>query len=657
MKIVNKETKVVERDLSQYNLADLKAGLHKVSRDPDFIQKKYYNGRLGALYSPNQTEFKVWAPTVQKVELIIFDGYYGIPKETLPLEKINDTGVYKTVVEGDCHGLTYRYNLTFSNEFESQTVDPYSKAVTVNGRRSVVVDLNRTNPPAWKDRMPSFTSPNEAIIYEMHVRDLTISVTSGADKNYRGKFLGLAQEGTRNPNGSTTGLDYLKELGVTHVELMPIFDFQTVDETNEHPEEYNWGYDPQNFDAPEGSYATDPYNPMTRITELKTMIQAFHDAGIRVIMDVVFNHVYQVESHSLQKTVPGYFFRYNEKGELTNGTGVGNDTASERHMMRKFIVESVRYWAEEYHIDGFRFDLMGIHDIETMNQVRKTLDEIDPCILVFGEGWDMYTTLGTGQEANSLNANEMPGIGHFNEGLRDALKGNDFDAGARGFINGAWYMEGKLAENLLGRPESGEFEAPAQLIQYVEAHDNFTLYDRLINADPELEEWKIVKRSELALAIILLSQGIPFIHAGQEFLRTKDGVRDSYNKPDEINQIDWLRRDRYAHTVESAKNLIALRKQEPLLRQRSFDSIIETSEILRLSDQVVALSYQGVEYDLVLIFNARPTEYDIELQEASYLMLYQDGEVDLLEENSYQVITNIIVPEYSATVLKRKQLP
>lgn len=654
MKILKEITNSVERDLSHYNLAELKASLNKMAHDSSFIQTKYYDGKLGALYSTIQTEFKVWAPTAEKVELIIFDGYYGTPKETIELKKINDTGVYKTVIERDCHGLTYRYNLTFINSLEYQTVDPYSKAVTVNGRRSVVVDLSRTNPSGWQERMPAFTSPNETIIYEMHVRDLTISPTSGVRKDFRGKYLGLAQEGTTNLNGSVTGIDYLKELGVTHVELMPIFDFQTIDETLEQPEEYNWGYDPQNFDAPEGSYATDPYNPMTRITELKQMIQALHNAGIRVIMDVVFNHVYQVESHSLQKTVPGYFFRYSENGELTNGTGVGNDTASERQMMRKYIVESVSYWAKEYHIDGFRFDLMGIHDVETMNQVRKKLDEIDPCIIVFGEGWDMFTTLASNQEANYLNAVNMPRIGHFNEGLRDALKGNDFDAGARGFINGAWYMEEKLIDNLLGRPHSGEFNTPDQVVQYVEAHDNFTLYDRLINADPELEEWKIVKRAELALALVLLAQGVPFIHAGQEFLRTKDGVRDSYNKPDEINQIDWLRRDRFSHSVEVAKNLIHLRKQEPLLRQTSFESIKETSEILMASDQVAALSYAGKEYDLILVFNARATEFDFRLKEAPYHILYQDGTINLSEENVYLTKNNIVVPPYSATVLKRK---
>lgn len=638
-----------ERELGSYNLAELREGLLRVSRDPQFIQDHYYDGPLGAIYSPEGTLFKVWAPTAKKVNLLIFDGYYGRPNIKIPMKQEEDSGVFQVKIEGDCHRVTYRYELVFHDRYSLESVDPYSRAVTVNGHRSVVVDLEKTNPTQWKNRMPSFEDPSQAIIYECHVRDLTI----GPDANvtYPGKFLGLSQRGTTNDQGSPTGLDYIHSLGVTHVELMPIFDFQTIDEAFEYPYEYNWGYDPQNFNAPEGSYASDPYDPICRIKELKTMIQAMHDVGLRVIMDVVFNHVYQVEDHPLHRTVPGYFFRYNEAGELTNGTGVGNDTASERGMMRKYIVESVKYWAEEYHIDGFRFDLMGIHDKKTMNLIRETLDQIDPSILMLGEGWDMFTTLADSEEANFHNAMDMPRIALFNDALRDALKGNDFDPYARGFINGAWYLEEQLVNNFLGCYNSQRFNNPQQLIQYAEAHDNYTLFDRLTLADPEIDQEEIVKRQSLAMALVLLAQGTPYIHAGQEFLRTKQGIRDSYNKPNDINQIDWSRQDTYQASVEFTRNLIRLRKREPLLRQTSYADIQANAKILQASDQIIALEYQGKSYDLVLIFNAKDVAVEFTLEEAPYQVLLSQGDFSFLNER--KVINHIEVESHGVCVMRR----
>ncbi|MGO1433446.1 MAG: type I pullulanase, partial [Ruoffia tabacinasalis] len=447
-----------------------------------------------------------------QVEILIYDGHYGVLKENIVMTRSNDDKIFIHTIEGDNHGLTYRYRLTFFDGRVNTSNDPYARAVTVNGQRSVVVDLDRTNPDNWGERMPEMDDISKAVIYELHLRDFTVDSDSGV--THKGKFLGAIEENATNPNGSSTGIDYLKELGVTHVEFLPLFDYQTVDETVEKPREYNWGYDPQNYGAPEGSYSTNPYDPFTRIKEMKQMIQAFHDAGLRVIMDVVYNHVYEVDDHSFHLTVPGYFFRYNDVGQFTNGTGVGNDTASERYMMRKYIVDSVSYWAKEYQIDGFRFDLMGIHDTTTMNTVRKALDEIDPSILLFGEGWDLYTPLSENMVANHNNAVLMPRVGQFNDGLREALKGNDFEATARGFINGAWHMEQQVAQNVLAGVDFGSYNDPQQVIQYVEAHDNFTLYDKLRAADPNLDENTITKRHELATTIILLSQGIPFIHAG-----------------------------------------------------------------------------------------------------------------------------------------------
>lgn len=617
------------------------------------LDQFYYDGELGALYQEQYTLFRVWAPTAIGVELILFGGYYDRPTRQIQMFQKQEVGIFEIKLDGDQHGLTYRYRLTFADQEVNETVDPYGKAVTVNGRRSVVVDLNRTNPSNWGERMPAFSNPLDAVIYEVHVRDLTVATNSGVE--HRGKFLGLAESGTRSKMGLATGLDYIANLGVTHVELLPIFDFQTVDETIENPLEYNWGYDPQNFQAVEGSYATDPYDPFCRILELKSMIHAFHDKGLRVIMDVVFNHVYEVESHAFQLTVPKYYFRYNRDGELTNGTGVGNDTASERLMMRKYILDSIKFWAEEYHIDGFRFDLMGIHDLSTMNQVRELLDEIDPSIIIIGEGWNMYTPLPTEEQANILNAKNMPRIGQFNDGIREAIKGNDFDAEAKGFINGAWYMEEKLVNSLLAHYDSYLFSSPNQVVQYCEAHDNYTLYDRLVKADPFLAKDIMIKQQELALSLVLLAQGIPFIHAGQEFLRTKFGIRDSYNRPNTINQIDWTRPYKYQHTVEYTRQLIKLRKQEPLLRQNSFEGIHQTAEIIQAYDLVVALRYAGEEYDILLIFNGNRESIHFNLKQGDYSVLVEDGVVDLQGKKKYITIQQIEVAAYSTTVLKRNK--
>lgn len=432
-----------------------------------------------------------------------------------------------------------------------------------------------------------------------------------------------------------------------------MFDYATVDETGENPTQYNWGYDPLNFNAPEGIYSTNAYDPCLRIKEMKKMIKGLHDAGIRVIMDVVYNHVYEVDNHSLNRTVPGYYFRYNADGYLSNGTGVGNDTASERLMMRKYIVDSVKYWAEEYQIDGFRFDLMGIHDVDTMNEVRRVLDEIDPTIIVFGEGWDLHTELEWHKKASHFNAMKMPGVGQFNDGIRESLKGNDFDAHTRGFINGAWYTENKLAGNFMAGAGTDQYLEPGQVVQYVEAHDNYTLYDRLVTADPTLDRDTIIRRHELATTAVLLSQGIPFLHAGQEFLRTKYGVRDSYNSSVTINQIDWLRQENYEHTVKMVRGLIALRKSEPMFRLRTFEEIQATMRILHASYQMIAFEYRNEQQRMIVVFNAQGRPLDFALEKGDYIMKLVDGEVFLNDDMKTGVINSFLIEPYTTLVLKQ----
>ncbi|MCR8968554.1 type I pullulanase [Facklamia sp. 7083-14-GEN3] len=608
-----------------------------------------YSGALGAIYTPEKTLFKIWAPTARSIQLIVYDGYYGRVKAEYSM--INQGAVFQIELAGDQHQTTYRYRLDFKDGSQKETIDPYARACTVNGRRSVVVDSNRTNPEGWSKRMPAFPIDDAVIIYEVNVRDLTIQRESGITD--RGKYLGLAQANTRNPEGDSTGLDYLSELGVTHLEFLPLFDFDSVDETFEQPNEYNWGYDPYNYNIPEGSYATDPYDPIVRIKELKQMIHAIHQKGMRVIMDVVYNHVYQVENHPLQLTVPHYFFRYDQSGQLTNGSGVGNDTASERLMMQKYIVDSVEYWAKEFHIDGFRFDLMGLHDFSTMEAVRNTLDAIDPSIFILGEGWDMASPIPADQKANLNNAFKMPRIAQFNDGIREAIKGNDFNPEARGFINGAWYMEEPLVNNFLARYDSEKFNNPMQVIQYCEAHDNYTLHDRLMMADPYHLPEIIIKKQQLGLALVILAQGIPFIHAGQEFLRSKQGVRDSYNRPDTINQIDWTLMTQHRKTVEFVKGLIQLRKEEPLLRQTSYETLHRSTEVIQASDQIMAVRYAGKTYDLLLMFNGGEEYAHFNVPLGNYTMLVYDGVVDNEEKEYLNQIKSINLLPYSTTVIKR----
>lgn len=616
------------------------------------LETLHYDGELGAIYTKEKTIFRLWAPSVQEVSLVIYEDYYAPMIELKPMQYDEINHIWEVSVEGDCHGMTYRYEVTYHDGTNRRSVDPYSRAVTVNGKRSVVVELSRTNPEGWGERMEPFSAPTDAVIYELNVRDFTVDPNSGV-KN-RGKFIGAIEEGTKNPLGSATGIDYLKDLGITHVEFLPLFDFATVDETGEDPLSYNWGYDPLNYNAPEGTYSTNAYDPCLRLREMKQMIKGFHDNGIRVIMDVVFNHVYEVDNHSFNRTVPGYYFRTTNEGYLSNGTGVGNDTASERSMMRKYIVDSIKYWASEFHIDGFRFDLMGIHDIQTMNEVRTVLDEIDPSIIVLGEGWDLMTELAWDKKASHHNAKQMPRIGQFNDGIREALKGNDFDAYTRGFINGAWYTENKLAGNMMAGFGTGQYLEPGQVIQYVEAHDNYTLYDRLVTADPHLDREITIRRHELATTAILLSQGVPFLHAGQEFLRTKHGVRDSYNSSNQINQIDWLRQENYEHSVVMTKNLIKLRKAEPMLRLKSYEEIQKTMRIIKASYQIVAFEYRNTTERLILVLNAQENPLKFSLEQGDYIMKLVDGQVFLDDDYMTGEIDSFLIEPYTTLLLKQK---
>ena len=622
-------------------------------RSNDFDNYFSYDGELGALYEKEGTLLRVWTPTAKSVEVWIYadDSFKGPSTKIEMVQK--PKGIFEAYLPGDQHGTIYVYKILFLNNRESISVDPYARATTVNGMKSVIADLNRTNPDGWGERLPAFGLPEEAIIYELHIRDFSISETSGIVN--KGKFLGLTEKNTQNASGRKTGLDYLIDLGITHIQILPMFDYATVDEANLTEPQYNWGYDPLNYNVPEGSYSSDPFDPFNRIFELKQMIRTLHENGLRVIMDVVYNHVYDPKDQALERTVPGYFYRYNADGSLANGTGVGNDTASERHMMRKYIIDSVKYWAKEYHLDGFRFDLMGIHDSVTMNAIREALDKIDPSIIIIGEGWEMSTPLPEDLKASQRNAQAMPRIAHFNDSIRIAVKGSDFgDEKDRGFISGKNYLEDLLLRNIKGAmhlSSHSSYVDPEQVIQYVEAHDNLTLYDKLLRSNPDDSEEVRIKRHTLATSIVLLSQGVPFIHGGQEFLRTKAGVANSYQSPDEINQFEWERVTTYQESVAYVKGLIALRKSEYLFRLHTHEEIDAHFTMLSENFNIVAFSLTNSEKKYIVIFNGNRSDTIFRIQKGKYAILVEDNQVFLESMPEAVLMEKILVKAHTTSVL------
>ncbi|WP_321432955.1 type I pullulanase [Trichococcus flocculiformis] len=622
-------------------------------RSNDFDNYFSYDGELGALYEKEGTLLRVWTPTAKSVEVWIYadDSFKGPSTKIEMVQK--PKGIFEVYLPGDQHGTIYVYKILFLNNRETISVDPYARATMVNGMKSVIADLNRTNPDGWGERLPAFGLPEEAIIYELHIRDFSISETSGIVN--KGKFLGLTEKNTQNASGRKTGLDYLIDLGITHIQILPMFDYATVDEANLTEPQYNWGYDPLNYNVPEGSYSTDPFDPFNRIFELKQMIRTLHENGLRVIMDVVYNHVYDPKDQALERTVPGYFYRYNADGSLANGTGVGNDTASERHMMRKYIIDSVKYWAKEYHLDGFRFDLMGIHDSVTMNAIREALDKIDPSIIIIGEGWEMSTPLPEDLKASQRNAQAMPRIAHFNDSIRIALKGSDFgDEKDRGFISGKNYLEDLLLRNIKGAmhlSSHSSYVDPEQVIQYVEAHDNLTLYDKLLRSNPDDSEEVRIKRHTLATSIVLLSQGVPFIHGGQEFLRTKAGVANSYQSPDEINQFEWERVTTYQESVAYVKGLIALRKSEYLFRLHTHEEIDAHFTMLSENFNIIAFSLTNSEKKYIVIFNGNRSDVIFRIQKGKYAILVEDNQVFLESMPEAVLMEKILVKAHTTSVL------
>ena len=599
------------------------------------------------VYAPEATKFALWAPTADEVSLKLYaEGQGGEPVRTLSMKE-DDGGLWRATVEGDLNGQFYTFDVKVDGAWLGDTPGVWAKAVGVNGDRAAVIDLDDTDPQGWdKDVRPELKSFADIIIYEMHHRDFSIDSLSGIA--HGGKFLALTEAGTRSARGQKTGIDHLKELGVTHVHILPSFDYSSVDETRLDVPQYNWGYDPKNYNVPEGSYATDPYDPEVRIREFKQMVMALHQAGIRVVMDVVYNHTAVTEGSNFERTVPGYFYRQNPDGGWANASGCGNETASEREMMRRYMVESVKYWVEEYHVDGFRFDLMGIHDLTTMRAIRKALDEIDPSIYVYGEGW----AAGSPQwPADSLamknNIDRLAGVAAFSDEFRDSLRGPFGNDGLGAFLAGLEGHEAGIRFGLAGgveHPQVNDGAAhkvpkfwalqPTQFISYVSCHDDMCLADRLKATMPDASPAVRTALHKLAETAVLTSQGVPFIFAGDEVMRDKSGMHNSYNSPDSINAIRWELKAKNREVFDYVCGLIDMRRHHPAFRLGDADRVRECLEFLPVKEaNVVAFRLKGAPagdtwQDITVILNTRSRSTAIDLPEGTWQVVARDGRID-----------------------------
>ena len=636
--------------------------LAKLYDSPEFTAKYTYTGNdLGNTYSAASTKFRVWAPTAFAVTLVTYekaDSPLSSAVETRMKSDVN--GTWTATLTGDQEGLIYNYRVTLEGP-TNEAVDPYARATTVNGTRGVVVNLAKTNPAGWNKSKPKFSGKaTDAVIYELHVRDLSMDSSSGISTANKGKFLAFTELNTKS-GGVLTGVSAIKDLGVTHVELLPIYDFQSVDET---APTFNWGYDPQNYNVPEGSYSSDPTKPTARITELKRAIQSMHSLGLRVNMDVVYNHVYNSSTFSQNLITPGYFFRTDESGALTNGSGCGNDVATERPMVRKFVVDSVKYWATEYNLDGFRFDLMGLMDIKTINEVTAALKVIDPTIIVIGEGWEMGT-LAKDLRASQTNISKLNNVAHFNDQIRDGLKGSVFKASDTGWATGKLSAVGDIKPGIVGNTtydpmflNAWNTTSPTQSVNYVESHDNLTLADKLKASVKGISPSGIAQLSQFATSVAFLSQGVPFMQAGQEFLRSKNGDDNSYKSDDATNSLKWSTKLKYSSTVNYYKGLIALRAAHPAFRMTSTADMKANIKFLKGTDTLIAYSINGKAVGdkakmIVVIHNADTAGATFTLPNSGSWNILAKG--SQIGTKTLQVLKSgkVVVPAQSTMVLKQ----
>ena len=596
------------------------------------------------VYSPNETVFKLFAPA--DAECFVVTDNDSI-RMTLAADSI-----WTATLKGDHKGKTYQFSV---NGQRSPGV--FAKAVTVNGEKGVIIDMKDTDPKGWADDKHVLRPHQDNVIYEMHHRDFSIA---RPDAKHPGKFLALTEP---------WAIQHLKDLGINAVHILPSYDYGSVDETRLSDNKYNWGYDPVNYNVPEGGYSTDPFKPEVRIREFKQMVQALHQAGIAVILDVVYNHTYDINHSNFQRTYPDYYYRKTEEGTYSNGSGCGNETASDKPMMRKFMEESVRYWFDEYHVDGFRFDLMGVHDIETMNAIRKMMDDIDPNILIYGEGWSAGAcALPNEQLGMKANMQQMPNIAAFSDEIRDALRGPFSDDKEGGFLAGVPNCEESLKYGITGAIAHPQVDMtqvnysktpwatePTQMISYVSCHDDMWLGDRLKTSMPGITMDELIRLDLLAQTAVFTSQGIPFMLSGEELLRDKKGVHNSYESPDSINRLDWSNLQKYPQVFEYYQRLIALRQHHAAFRLGNADLVRKHLEFLETPHQTVAFRLKNLEgkdawNNIVVILNAAKSPQQVSIPEGAYTIVCQEGKLDEKGLASFNGNTISVAPQ-SALIL------
>ncbi len=604
-------------------------------------------------YAPQETKFQLFAPNnAKQITVRIYkDGLGGKAIKSVKMQKTSNE-CWTATIKGDLMGKFYTFDMG-----KGECPGVFAKAVGANGKRGAIIDMKKTNPAHWCcDERPVVKSPADLIIYEMHHRDFSIHRQNA---QYPGKFMALTEP---------WAIDHLKSLGINAVHILPSYDYGSVDETRLSDNKYNWGYDPVNYNVPEGGYSTDPYKPEVRIREFKQMVQALHKAGIRVILDVVYNHTYDIEHSNFQRTYPDYFYRKTADGQYSNGSGCGNETASEKPMMRKFMIESVKYWINEYHIDGFRFDLMGVHDIQTMNEIRKAVDAIDPSLFIYGEGWSAGScAIPNEQLGMKANIPQMPTIAAFSDEIRDALRGPFSDDTKPAFLAGLADNKESLKFGIVGAIQHPQIDMtkvnysqkpwaiePTQMISYVSCHDDMCLVDRLQSSIPGITTEELIKLDMLAQTAVFTSQGVPFMLSGEELLRDKKGVHNSFESPDSINQLPWDNLKKYPQVFNYYKNLIQLRKKHPAFRLANADLVRKHLEFIDTPEGVVAFrlkNYAGRDdwRNIFVVLNANKEPIEFSIPDGSYTVVCCDGNIN---ENGLGTIkgTKTVVDSQSALI-------
>lgn len=627
----------------------------------EFEEKYTYSGSLGTFWTPEKTAFRLWAPTAEAVSICLYrSGNPGADDLLAQLRMQPDVcGTWAAERFGNLNGIYYTYLVTVDGQTR-EVCDPYAKAAGVNGCRAMILDMASVNPPQWDtDADPhAGKSITDAVLYELHVRDL--SADASAHIENKGKFLGLTETGTKTRGGHPTGLDHIKALGVTHVHLLPMYDFGFTDESQPHPQ-YNWGYDPVNYNVPEGSYATDPFHGAVRVAEVKRMVKALHDNGLSVVMDVVYNHVYDAGAFCFNQIVPGYFSRISSDGKYSNGSFCGNDTASERSMVRKYIVDSVCYWADEYHMDGFRFDIASLIDTVTINEIMTAVHRKHPNVIFYGEGWDMKTELTKPgvRLAVQTNSAMVPGFGFFSDTIRDLLRGTTFESTAPGFVAGAVVPKEALEACFMGMPSWAA--QPDQCVNYASCHDNTTLFDRIALTAPDAPVESRIRMNNLAAAFYMLAQGVPFLQAGEEMLRTKPGKHggfddNSYRSPDSVNSLKWATLDKpeYQDVLSYYKGLIAFRKAHGALRLSTRGDVQHhVHPVYCENEHCVAFRIDEPEGEIFAVFNADAQPVPIALPEGHWNVNIRDSRAGT--ETMETVSGTVPVSPISAMVLTRRK--